>query len=156
MAVSHMPHIRGISIWQRTWCKSVECARVHPPLTSVDPTTYSSIVLGTLCIPAVNDSEGEGFIHIQYFILSSVLWCCKAQTGVPMVAFWGCCNMTQVSVVAPLANQMLGMSHSWPPPLFTQCHFLLTCLDCCIPLPSHHQSDPGSMEGGLWASIVEP
>src|SRR5882724_5443994 len=35
MAVSHMPHIRGISIWQRTWCKSVECARVHPPLTSV-------------------------------------------------------------------------------------------------------------------------
>ena len=32
------------------------------------PTTYSYIVLGKLCIPAVNDSEGEGFIHIQYLI----------------------------------------------------------------------------------------
>src|SRR5882724_9199423 len=24
-----------MSIWQRTWCKSVECGRVHPLLTSV-------------------------------------------------------------------------------------------------------------------------
>jgi len=29
------------------------------------PTTYSSIVVGKPFIPAVNDSEGEGFIHIQ-------------------------------------------------------------------------------------------
>jgi len=30
------------------------------------------------------------------------------------------------------------------------------CLYCCIPMPPHHQSDPGSMEGGLWAAMVEP
>src|SRR5882724_2390087 len=43
----------------------------EPPLTSVGVApTYLSIVLGNLCIPAVNDSEGEGFIHIQYFIFS--------------------------------------------------------------------------------------
>ena len=33
--VSHMPHNWGISIWQRTWCKSVECARIYPPVISV-------------------------------------------------------------------------------------------------------------------------
>ena len=29
-------------------------------------TTYGTILLGKLRIPAVNDSKGEGFIHIRY------------------------------------------------------------------------------------------
>jgi len=35
MVVSQMPHNWDISNWQRTWCKSVECARIYPPLISV-------------------------------------------------------------------------------------------------------------------------
>ena len=71
--------------------------------------TYSSIVLGKLCIPAVNDSKGEGFIHIQDFIFSHLSCGAAKLKLVEMIAVRGCCNMTQVSVVAPLANPMLGI-----------------------------------------------
>src|SRR5882724_8745733 len=30
----------------------------------------------------------------------------------------------------------------------------IVCLYCCIPMPPHHRSNPGSMEGGPWALIV--
>src|SRR5882724_9881867 len=65
----------------------VQVSRVCQNIPSSDfcrsgPTTYLSIVLGKLWIPAVNDSEGEGFIHIQYFMFSLCLvvlqssnWC---------------------------------------------------------------------------------
>src|SRR5882724_13514292 len=32
----------------------------------------------------------------------------------------------------------------------------IACLCCCIPMPPCHHSDPGPMEGGLWAAMVEP
>jgi len=84
-----------------------------PPLTSVEwPTTHLSIVLGKLCIPAVNGSGGEGFIHIQYLFSLICLVVLQSSTDVAMVAVWGCCNMTQVSVFSLLANPMLGMLHS--------------------------------------------
>jgi len=83
---------------------------------------------GKAMYPCFNDSEGKGFIHIQYFILSSVLWCAKLNTGVAMVAVFAAANMHNSGVCC---CPMLGMSHSQPPPLFTQCHFLLTC--CYVP-----------------------
>jgi len=77
---SHIPHNWGISTWQRTWCKSVEYARVHPPLSSVGKApppicllcweSYVSLLSMTV--------KARASIHIQYFILSSVLWCCKS------------------------------------------------------------------------------
>src|SRR5882724_11953727 len=98
MVVSHMPHNRGISIWQRTWCKSVECARIYPPLISVGVAPppmhllcWESFVFLLLITVKVRDS----FTSSTCFLIC--LWCC---------------HMTQVSVVAPLANPMVGMSHS--------------------------------------------
>src|SRR5882724_10627375 len=109
-----MSHIWGISIWQRTWCKSVECARVHPPLISVGvaPPPIHLLCWEIFVFLLLMTLKVRASFTSSTLFLSSVLWCCKAQPGVAMVAVWGCCNMTQVSVVAPLANIMLGMSHS--------------------------------------------
>ena len=30
------------------------------------PTSYGTIILGKLRIPAVNDEEGEGYVHVRY------------------------------------------------------------------------------------------
>ena len=30
------------------------------------PTSYGTIILGKLRIPAINDEEGEGFVHVRY------------------------------------------------------------------------------------------
>jgi len=49
-----------------------------------------------------------------------------------MVAVWGCCNMTQVSVVAPFGQPNVGYVNSYPPPLFTLQHLLAD-----MPLPLH-------------------
>jgi len=81
-------------------------------------TPYSSIVLGKkLCIPAVNDSEGEGFIQSSTTCFSLVL-----------------CNMTQVSVVAPLATQhwvcrIASLSIVYPVHLLAG-HNLCLCILC--------------------------
>ena len=30
------------------------------------PTSYGTVILGKIRIPAVNDEEGDGFIHVRY------------------------------------------------------------------------------------------
>ena len=54
-----------------------ECARVYPCLTSVGVAHHLFIYcVGKLCIPAINDSEGEGSIHIWYFVSLACLYLC--------------------------------------------------------------------------------
>ncbi len=33
-------------------------------------TSYGTIILGKLRLPAVNDAEGEGYIHVRYAVLA--------------------------------------------------------------------------------------
>jgi len=89
IVVSCMPHNWDISIWQRTWCKSVECARVHPPLTSVGvaPPPIYLLCWEIFVFRCMTVKMRASFTSVLYF-LSSVLWCCKAQTGAAMVAVW--------------------------------------------------------------------
>ena len=37
------------------------------------PTSYGEIVFGKIRIPAINDEEGEGFVHVRYVELSGIL-----------------------------------------------------------------------------------
>ena len=37
------------------------------------PTSYGTVILGKIRIPAVNDEEGEGFIHVRYVDYASEL-----------------------------------------------------------------------------------
>lgn len=30
------------------------------------PTSYGTIIFGKIRVPAIHDSEGEGFIHVRY------------------------------------------------------------------------------------------
>jgi len=36
-------------------------------------TSYGNIILGKIKLPAVNDDEGEGFIHVR-FVLPLLVW----------------------------------------------------------------------------------
>lgn len=36
------------------------------------PTSYGTVILGKLRIPAVKDEEGEGFVHVRY--VKSAFW----------------------------------------------------------------------------------
>ena len=38
------------------------------------PTSYGTIILGKIRVPAINDDEGEGFIHVRwvFYIIFSI------------------------------------------------------------------------------------
>jgi len=98
-------------------------------------TTYSSIELGNLCIPAVNDSEGEGFIHIHYFISHLS---CGAATWVRclLLPLWP--TQCWVCHIASLHHGLPSASSCW--------HASASAFS----VPPLCWPDPGSMEGGLW------
>ena len=112
------------------------CQNIPSDFCRSGPTTYSSIVLGTLCILAVNDSEGGGFIHIQYYLISHLS--CGAATWLRCLLLplfptqcWVCC-------IASLHHFLPSASPCWPVSAFAF---------SVLPLP---WPDPGSMKGGLW------
>jgi len=37
-------------------------------LVSSATTTYGTIILGKIRVPAINDDQGEGFIHVRYVV----------------------------------------------------------------------------------------
>lgn len=41
-------------------------------LVSSAATTYGTIILGKIRIPAINDDQGEGFIHVRYVIYDTL------------------------------------------------------------------------------------
>src|SRR5882724_4515749 len=162
-----MPHNGGTSIWQRTWCKSVECARIYPPLISVGVAPPPiCLLLGKLCIPTVDKSEGEGFIHIQYLI--SHLSCGATTLQCLLLPLWP--TQCWVCHIASLYQCLPSVLADMPLLLYPPCHLTtdltmegwkvacglkwwslhsIACLYCYSPMPPHHQSNPGSMEGGL-------
>ena len=39
------------------------------------PTSYGTIILGKIRLPAINDAEGEGYMHVRYVdICFSSIW----------------------------------------------------------------------------------
>jgi len=98
IGVSHMPHNWGISIWQSASQLSVP--EFYPPLISVGvaPPSIHLLCWESFVFLLLMTVKVRASFNIQYYLISHLsLWCC---------------NMTEVSVVAPLANLMLGMLHS--------------------------------------------
>jgi len=175
MVVSQMPHNWDISNWQRTWCKSVECARIYPPLISVVGVVPPPIHL--LC--------WESFVFLL-FITVKVRASFTSSTWflICLVVLWLQCLLlplwpTQCCIchIASLHQCLPSVLADMPLLLHPPCHLTtnltldlwkvacglqwwslhsIACLYCYSPMLPHYRSDPGSMEGGLWAAMVEP
>lgn len=52
------------------------------------PTSYGTVILGKLRLPAVHDEQGEGFVHVRYVFFPFLLSSSPAKGGGTDPAFW--------------------------------------------------------------------
>src|SRR5882724_5050859 len=131
-----------MSIWQRTWCKSVECGRVHPLLTSVGvepPPIHLLCWESFVFLLSMTVKVRAAFTSSTLFsltclvVLQSSNWCDNGSClGLLHHDSGGCL------LFALWPTQCWVCHIVWPPLLFTQCHFLLTCLCLCIHCATCH------------------